>query len=255
MQEAYVGIDVAFAKNKRLPIVVCTRRADCLEPFRLRSIEEKPPRGEGNARILNEEAVSRFADATGAYLEGIEMEFGVRVRRIAIDAPSAPKVNGTPRRRCEIELDRRGIRCIGTPSAPEFEILRESVKTHLASGGAESDVPGANQLWMLIGFRLFQRLRQTWECLEVFPQAIVHALGANRVHKSDYGGRLAQLKAVAVHTHWPKPAELISLRDLGYGSSHDKLDAFLSAWVASLAKSEREPIGHRPDDVIWNPRL
>jgi hypothetical protein len=207
---------------------------------------------------MNDETINRFADATVAYLRAVEIEYQVRVKRIAIDAPSAPKTHGVHRRECEIELDRRGIHCIGTPSTEEFDTKCKKGRTHLASGGAESCIPAANQLWMLIGFRLFQRLRQTrWECLEVFPQAIVHALGANRVHKSELGGQLAQLKAVAVHTQWPKPTELKSLRDLGYGSSHDKLDAFLSAWVASLAESERERIGHQHqlDDVIWNPLL
>jgi len=32
MQSAYVGIDVAFAMNKVLPIVVCVRQANSLVP-------------------------------------------------------------------------------------------------------------------------------------------------------------------------------------------------------------------------------
>jgi len=37
----------------------------------------------------------------------------------------------------------------------------------------------------------------------------------------------------------------------GYGPLHDRLDAYLAAWVASVGESEREALGSPPDDVIW----
>ncbi len=253
MEQAFAGIDVAFAKNKRLPVVVCVLRHAGLEPLPLRRAATKPPTGKGNACILDEEGVNRFADETAAYLKSVESEFEIRIQRVAIDAPSAPKVTGATRRQCEVGLDRKRISCITTPSAEEFEAIRAKATSHLVSGGAESRIPSANQLWMLVGFALFKRLRQEWECLEVFPQAIAAVLDAHHVHKSRCDGLLAQLKAVGRHTRWPVKAEVVSLAHIGFGSYHDRLDAYLSAWVASLKDSDRVPIGCPPDDVIWVP--
>jgi hypothetical protein len=40
------------------------------------------------------------------------------------------------------------------------------------------------------------------------------------------------------------------------GSRHDKLDAFMAAWVASLKPSERVAFGNKRDlgDAIWVPK-
>src|SRR5436190_1815628 len=107
--DAYAGIDVAFAKRKRLPIVVCTASDGCLKPLPLRRATVKPPLGRGNALILDAQAVADFADETARYLKWIESEFRLNIRRIAIDAPSEPKQVGAARRLCEIGLDRRRI--------------------------------------------------------------------------------------------------------------------------------------------------
>jgi hypothetical protein len=121
--------------------------------------------------------------------------------------------------------------------------------------GSHATMPGANQLWMLVGFSLFRGLRAKRECLEVFPQATACVLGSSAVHKSDQGGFLAQLTSVARHTGWPAPVTTSSLRSVGYGSRHDRLDAYMSAWVASLDETAREPLGDLPNDVIWIPRI
>lgn len=254
MIEAYAGIDVAFAKRKRLPIIVCTRRDGKLEPLPLRSLPA-PPAGKGNAQILDEPTVTGFADDVAAYLRTVEEAFGVRVKRIAVDAPSDPKSNGASRRQCEIALDLKRISCITTPSVSEFSSIRKRASAHLANGGAESRMPGANQLWMLVGFALFERLRRDWECMEVFPQAIVAALNANQIHKSKSAGFAAQLNALSIHTAWPSVLDARSLAQIGFGTSHDRLDAYMAAWIASLDDSAREPIGVPPHDVIWGPRV
>jgi hypothetical protein len=112
---------------------------------------------------------------------------------------------------------------------------------------------GATQLWMLVGFALFRALRQQWECLEVFPRAIAAVLGVNKVHKSNTEGLLVQLASAAKHTGWPVTPSLASLGAIRYGSNHDRLDACLASWVASLDDSNREPLGEPPTDVIWVP--
>lgn len=255
MQEAYVGIDLAFAKNKRLPVAAVVRSHSGLEPLSLRQAHARPPVGRGNVCILQNDAAGEFAEETTVYLRSIESEFDIRVARVAIDAPSAPKAVGLARRQCENALDERRISCITTPSFAEFATIRERGLGHLGSGGAESRIPGANQLWMLVGFELFRRLRHDWECLEVYPQAIATILGARDIHKSHWDGVRQQLAAAARHTGWPMVHEIASLDRICYGSYHDRLDAYLSAWVASLEHGDRRAIGCPPDDVIWVPHL
>ena len=257
MEKAYVGIDVSFAKKKRLPVVVCRHQDRILEPLPLRNSSTKPPMGKGNACIVREpSATSHFAQEVVCYLREVESEFSVRISQIAIDAPSEPKKDGELRRQCELGLDQRGISCITTPSAVEFEAKKKKAYEHLKSGGQESRIPAANQLWMLVGFELFEILRQQhWECLEVYPQAIAAILGTHNIHKSRAEGVLAQLKAAAHHTGWPEKPGMACLFNVGYGSRHDKLDAYLAAWIASLDATDREAIGQPPTDAIWVPRL
>ncbi len=255
MKPAYAGIDVAFAKKKRLPLVVCTVEEGRLVPLPLRRAKGLvPPQGSGNRASLSPEPVEAFAKATLAYLRQIEELHGVSIRRIAIDAPSAPALNG--RRRAERALDARGFSCFATPSSEQFEDIRLKALAHLDAGGSESRLPHANQLWMLVGFELFRVLSELAPCFEVFPNATVQVLGAAQRTKFQKDGLEAQLAAARVHTGWPNGSEdEPTLRDIAYGSSHDKLDAYLCAWVASLEEEEREAFGDPPDDVIWVPRV
>jgi hypothetical protein len=52
MDEAFAGIDVAFAKGKRLPVVVCRWQDRTPQPLGLRNARAKPPTGKGNAGAL-----------------------------------------------------------------------------------------------------------------------------------------------------------------------------------------------------------
>jgi hypothetical protein len=254
--EAFAGIDVAFARGKALPVSVCVRRSNRLEPLRLRDRSAPvPPRGRGNPEAILEAPVCEFANEAAQYLHQVEQHFGVRIARVAIDAPSDPKSLGTNRRLAELALDVRRISCITTPDEAQFAGIRAKASAHLAKGGAVARMPHANQLWMLVGFALFARLRGDWECLEVFPQATVALLGVSGIHKSKSDGLQAQLCAAAKCTGWPDPPVTTALQAIGYGSRHDQLDAYLAAWVASLDPSEREALGTPPNDVIWVPRL
>ena len=255
MTEAFAGIDVAFAKRKLLPVSVCSWIDDRFVPLPLRKAQSTPPRGHGNAATLVSDAVSSFVDGAAIYLRGVEVEFGVQICRIAIDAPSDPKEAFQLRRRAEQALDSRKISCITTPSSIEFERIRQKAAAHLASGGLESHMPHANQLWMLVGFALFARLRQEWDCLEVFPQATAAILKAASKHKTKAEGVTEQLKAIAEFTRWPEVPEASALRQVSYGSLHDCLDAYSAAWIASLGEPEREPLGEAPNDVVWVPRV
>src|SRR5262245_44602089 len=259
IDDAFVGIDVAFTRDKRLPVVVCTWQGRVLKPLPLREIKAVvPPAGGGNVAALDAAQVQSFAREVARYLRAIEATCGITMRRVGIDAPSDPKEDGRSRRRAEAGLDRCGIRCITTPSLRELDAIREEARAHLAGGGPASRVPHANQLWMLVGFELFRQLREMWECLEVFPHAIVESVDprAAAIPKATPKGLKVRLRAAARWTGWPQPlAPLSTLGDLAYGSLHDKLDAYLAAWVAALGESERVPIGEPPGDAIWVPRL
>lgn len=227
-----------------------------LEPYPLRLNKSVlPPHGAGNARTLVPKDVARFCHATLEYLQGLERRCKIEIARIAIDAPSDPKQDGMWRRAAEVAMDRRGISCITTPSTNEFAEIRRRAQHHLNGGGAEARMPHANQIWMLVGFELFETLRPNYECLEVFPQATAFELGAAGLHKSKTEGALAQLTAASRYTNWPEPPALAQLEPIAYGAIHDKLDAYLAAWVAALEEHERIPLGKPPNDVIWIPRL
>src|SRR5438309_1020735 len=97
--DAFVGIDLAFRKRKRLPTSVCIWEAGRLIPLPVADRwAPDPPRGAGNVAALEPTAVAQFADETAAYLQRLEAHFHVSIRRIAIDAPSDPRPCGLKRR-------------------------------------------------------------------------------------------------------------------------------------------------------------
>jgi len=251
--EAFAGIDLAFAKKKRLPVCLCIRENGRLIPLPLAEHCDLSPRGRGNAASINSSTVDEFVEETAKYLHDLESYFRVSIFRIAIDAPSEPRQGNLKRRSAECALDHKDISCFTTPSAIEFQAKVARVRAHLKEGGSESTLPADNQLWMRVGFALFKQLRTEWECLEVYPQATMHVLGAAKVHKSKKEGLSAQMKAIVKYTGWDVP--IAALKKVVCGPTHDGLDAYSSAWVASLAPQERDPLGTPPDDVIWVPRL
>jgi len=255
--DAFLGIDVAFAKRKRLPVAAVRWDADVLMPWSLAEHNAPaPPRGCGNVAALDDTLLAGFADDVVTYLRELEHHFGFRIQRIGIDAPSDPRPDGVARRKAEIALDGRRISCFTTPSVSQFKMIRRKVNEHLAAGGAEARLPHANQLWMLVGFALFNRLRRSWECLEVFPQATASLLGASAVHKTEPRGLAAQISAASRHTRWPAGEfQRNPFRGYVWGPAHDGLDAYMAAWMAALEPPGRKALGAPPNDAIWVPNL
>lgn len=110
---------------------------------------------------------------------------------------------------------------------------------------------------MLFGFELFAALRETLEgeVVEVYPFAIVRALLPACRHKSTEQGYRDQLVAVASRTGWEAGDLEARLHTTVAGSRHDRLDAYMAGWVASLPLEKRRAFGDpdRPDDAIWVP--
>jgi uncharacterized protein DUF429 len=253
---ACAGIDVAVAKSKRLPVCVCVRQDGALQPLALRhSALPLAPQLPGNIAVVEPEVRQQLAEATANYLREIQHHFSFEITRIAIDAPSAPRPMGVSVRKAEEALGRAGIRYIHTPDVETFARIPHDVTAHLDKPGARRGLPHANRIWMLFGFELFKVLSAEWPCIEVYPQATVRCLAGCELHKKKAGAVLEQLKAAAAHTGWPSPPSLAALRTIAYCSLDDCLDAYLSAWVASLPEGAREALGEAPDDVIWRPRI
>lgn len=256
--DAYVGIDLSFRKGKPLPVSVCVKNDGILIPLPLREKHLLPPKGKGNLLALDETLVEAFSREVLQFLRKVEESKGVRIEMIAIDAPRNYKT-GLARRQCEKAMDDMGISCFATPSLREFDEIREKVKKHMVEDGRETHIPHANQLWMLVGFSLFRTLGKAFgqnKLIEVYPQAIVNALECSELHKTTEDGFLVQLRTIAKATGWISPDDfLCELNKKGYGAKHDKLDAFMSAWVASLPVDARKACGAPPDDVIWVPEM
>ena len=88
----------------------------------------------------------------------------------------------------------------------------------------------------------------------MFPQATVRTLGIGKEHKSKEKGLQQQLEAVERRTGWtPRDDLRKALDSAGYGAVHDRLDAFMCAWVASLWPERLTAHGQPPNDVIWVP--
>ena len=218
-------------------------------------LAELIPRGVGNREIT---AVAPFHEAVHGVVSAIDqikIEMRWRIERIAIDAPAAAPAIGT--RTSEDELGRLGLSSFRTPPARAWAGIREKCARHLSHGGNAATLPFANKIWMLFGFELFTSLKRDLraEVIEVYPFAIVRALLPAREHKSTEEGYRDQLNAVSAGTGWEPRALEERLKATVPGRRHDRLDAFMAAWVASLPRRRRRAFGNaqQSDDAIWVP--
>jgi predicted nuclease with RNAse H fold len=255
LSSVYVGIDVACAVGKRLPICVVSAGHPLMPltiPMHLAGLM---PRGVGNKEITATTPFQEAARGVVSTINRIVDEMGWKVERIAVDAPAAPPATGS--RASENELGRLGLSSFRTPAASAWAGIREKCANHLGLGGTAATLPHANKIWMLFGFELFASLKSELraEVIEVYPYSIIRALLPACEHKSTEQGYRDQLVAVAARTGWEPQNLEARLKATVPGSRHDRLDAFMAAWVASLPPEGRRALGdaQRPDDVIWVP--
>ncbi len=251
----FMGIDVACAKRKRLPICAVAQGFP-LRPLPIpKQLVELIPLGVGNREIIETAPFHQAAQGVVGGIDRILNVTGWNLKRIAIDAPAAAPTTGS--RSSEVELARCGLSSFLTPALHEWTGIREKCIEHLRLGGTAAKLPYANKIWMLFGFELFSQLRSQdrGEVIEVYPYAIVPTLAPTCEHKSTEKGYLDQLAAVACRRGW-EPGDLeAKLKATVSGNRHDRLDAFMAAWVASLPADERRAFGdaRRPNDAIWVP--
>jgi predicted nuclease with RNAse H fold len=256
MKDVFVGIDVACARAKRLPICFSAKDGRRLVPLEIAAdVSKGMPRGLGNAEVRQRLAFRAAAAALSDTIDSICREMGWRIVRIAIDAPAAPPLNGT--RISEQALSRCGLSVFRTPDNAGWKQLREECEQHLKGGGPLNRLPHANKIWMQYGFEIFQALRAAnhTEVLEVYPYSIVQEIARGCPHKTTYEGYQMQLKAISERVGWSSADLERQLQLTVPGSKHDRLDAFMSSWVASLPASQRRAYGSLsdPSDQIWVP--
>jgi predicted nuclease with RNAse H fold len=253
----FVGIDVACAKRRRLPICFAALDDGRLKPLELpQSLTSELPLGTGNGEIAERHPFRAHVQNLVTALERIEVESGWQIVRVAIDAPAAPPPFGV--RESEQALRKETLSCIQTPSVTAWAKIRDACVAYLQDGGALNRLPYANMIWMLYGFEIFRVLRAQGraEVIEVYPQAIVRRLLGNVCpHKSTESGYRKQLDVIAKKTQWSVGQLEAALARAVPGTRHDRLDAFMSAWVASLERKDRRAYGREsdPDDAIWIP--
>jgi Protein of unknown function (DUF429) len=255
--DVYVGIDVACAKGKALSICFVTQVQGSLRILNPRSTFLRTvPRGLGNREILSGNPFHEVAKQTALAFQTLTDQTGWRIRRIAIDAPAAPATEG--RRQSEIALKQSGLQCIWTPDNAAWKDRIDSARKYLNNGGALARLPGANEIWMLYGFALFKELRKVRdsEVIEVFPYAIMRTLLPTCPHKSLPEGYSLQLNAVATAVGSTSNQLEDELGQAVLGAKHDRLDAYMAAWVASLTLGNRRAFGSEAnlDDAIWVPQ-
>ncbi|MDW5286708.1 DUF429 domain-containing protein [Alteromonas macleodii] len=255
--DVFIGIDVACAKGKYLPLVICTQENGRLIPLPLAKYQIKPPRGLGNALTLHDKVNQAFANDVANYIETVCESFHLNPIRIGIDSPLRPRDNNLNRRFAEQALDSSGISCYTTPSTDDFEAIKAKGIAHLQSNKPIQNLPHAHQIFMLLGFALNEGLSKVAECIEVYPHATVKQLGVADIHKSKGNQAELQLSAMSHYTGWPRNNDDWEQADnICLGPMHDRVDAYSAAWVASLSEQERICFGDpEKGDAIWIPKV
>lgn len=254
-EPVFIGVDVSCALKKRIPIVFAVKREGRLVPLPARHLPMKAPYGHGNRYVIEHQRNVDYAKAVRDYVLEVCDHFGVQPTRIGVDSPLRPRSEALDYRIAERALNQAGISCYKTPSASEFEGIKAKARQHLATGGELQRMPHAMQLWMLAGIEIAREMATIAPVREVFPQANIRLLMPNAPHKSGQGVPLLQLQALAKQTGWPRTQdEWKALKQISAGGTHDQVDAYSAAWVASLPNTDINIFGDiQQQDAIWVP--
>lgn len=254
-EPVFIGVDVSCALKKRIPIVFAVEREGRLLPLPVRYLPMKAPYGHGNRYVIEHQRNLDYAKAVRDYVLEVCEYFGVQAKRIGVDSPLRPRSEALDYRIAERALNQAGISCYKTPSASEFEGIKAKARQHLANGGELQRVPHAMQLWMLAGIEIAREMATIAPVREVFPQANIRLLMPNAPHKSGHGVPLLQLQELAKQTGWPRThEEWQALQQISAGGTHDQVDAYSAAWVASLPDRDIDVFGDiQQHDAIWVP--
>ena len=151
-----IGIDVACAVGKRLPICFVSG-LNPLTPLKIpKPLANLIPRGVGNREVSKKAPFAEAAKSVVDAISHIAAEMRWSIKCIAIDAPAAPP-NHCPRV-SECELASKGLSVFQTPARDAWLTICENGIAHLLSNKSAVTLPCANKIWMLYGFELFTGL-------------------------------------------------------------------------------------------------
>jgi hypothetical protein len=148
----YIGIDVACALGKRLPIRMVSAEPWLMPLTVPRELAALIPRGVGNKEVFTTIPFQDSARCVAQAIAHILNEIGWHVERIAVDAPAAPPDSGS--RESEIEMGSCGLSSFRTPAASAWPGILQQCHDHRGRGGTSAALPHANKIWMLYGFRV-----------------------------------------------------------------------------------------------------
>ncbi len=257
MTTVYCGIDVACARRKALPTCfVAVRHDGALLPLVVpRPLLALLPRGPGNVAVMDEAPFRTLATTAVHAIGEICKAMGWLLERVAIDAPAAPPARAP--RLSEVAIGNAGMSVFQTPGISAWPDILARSRQHLRAERPLAYLPNANLIWMQFGFELFTACRAELgaEVIEVYPHAIARRLAPDCLHKSKEAGYQPQLAAMAAASGWAPTALEQALKTAVSGSRHDRLDAFMAAFVASLPAIGRRAYGDAadPNDAIWVP--
>jgi len=253
----FIGIDVACAKGKRLPICCVTKKGRRIEPIDLPDdVKGAIPRGPGNIEIQQPQPFRSLAAEVAGALYKLAADGTYSIERIAIDAPAKGPTHSE--RHSERQLFDRRQSCFKTPIQKRWdeEIVPRCHK-HLDEGGSLARIPFANMIWMRYGFELFAAIRlKNFKVIETYPNSIVKVIAPNAERKTKAEGYRQQRDAISDRTGSSAKGLEDALKRTVSGSKDDRLDAFMCAWVASLSCDELCAYGDKNnhDDCIWVPK-
>lgn len=262
----YVGIDLAIAKSKRLPVCFASDTTGSFDVINWKELHRDGrisdlPKGPGNARMFCDTCLEEWAKNICDHLRAVSLVTRQEIAVIAIDAPAAfPAAQGT--RKCEQVLLEKDVPFFRTPCQGKWNEIKERFDEHRIDNRSLSEMPYANMLWMRAGEVLFRQARGIFGCakvIETYPHAILTRLLDGMMKKSSPEGHNSIKAALWKHVRaGPAPAERVTawLKNQGYGAYHDRLDAMLCAWVAYLyGRGKAAPLGGGDlRDTIWVPK-
>ena len=186
----------------------------------------------------------------------IAEEMGWRIERIAVDAPAAPPATGS--RASEIELGRCGLSSFRTPPTSAWADIIKKCVDHLRGGGTAATLPYANKIWTLAALSSSNSRRS-----DLTPKSSRSIRSPLSEHCCQYASTSRRTRDTGISLLQLRPVRdgclpqklEARLTETVPGSRHDRLDAFMAAWVASLPRAQRRAFGdaERSDDAIWVP--
>lgn len=244
--KVFIGIDLSVVKSKRPSVLFMS---EDLKPISVAGIKHKPPLGIGNAGCLDTNVVSGYVRGIVDYIKQVQDILQLQIGKIAIDSPSMYRSSNVAIRSSEKELMSDGYTLYKTPTKAELSAAVKKLQAEVSKFGSIQSPYYSNLLWIIPGIQLFKELGKTYTCIETFPNAIVKQLDKNIGHKSNTEELYKQIGLFCKYLNIDKEELQRDLQTACVGSLHDRFDAYLCAWAASLPTEKIKIYGAENDTI------